>query len=63
MKTNKPNPLLAKTRLFLLALATCVIATGIILLIIHPEVWVVPVCAIIVAIAVLGHQFYLLRKK
>ena len=39
MKTTAPNPLFAKIRLFLIVLTSCVIATCIFLIIIHPEVW------------------------
>ena len=38
MKTTAPNPLFAKIRLFLIVLTSCVIATCIFLIIIHPEV-------------------------
>lgn len=37
MKTTAPNPLFAKIRLFLIVLTSCVIATCIFLIIIHPE--------------------------
>lgn len=49
MKTTAPNPLFAKIRLFLIVLTSCVIATCIFLIIIHPEVWMIPACGIIIA--------------
>ena len=50
MKTTAPNPLFAKIRLFLIVLTSCVIATCIFLIIIHPEVWMIPACGIIIAL-------------
>ena len=47
MKTTAPNPLFAKIRLFLIVLTSCVIATCIFLIIIHPEVWMIPACGIL----------------
>ena len=52
MKTTVPNPLFAKIRLFLIVLTSCVIATCIFLIIIHPEVWMIPACGIIIALCI-----------
>ena len=54
MKTTAPNPLFAKIRLFLIVLTSCVIATCIFLIIIHPEVWMIPACGIIIAFTISG---------
>ena len=56
MKTTAPNPLFAKIRLFLIVLTSCVIATCIFLIIIHPEVWMIPACGIIIALCILLYQ-------
>lgn len=56
MKTTAPNPLFAKIRLFLMVLTSCVIATCIFLIIIHPEAWVMPACGIIIALCILLYQ-------
>lgn len=58
MKTTNRNPVLAKIRLFLMILASCVIATCLFLIIIHPEAWIFPSCLIAAMIIVL----YIQRK-
>ena len=63
MKTTAPNPLFAKIRLFLIVLTSCVIATCIFLIIIHPEAWVMPACGIIIALCILLYQLYCIRKN
>lgn len=63
MKTTAPNPLFAKIRLFLIVLTSCVIATCIFLIIIHPEVWMIPACGIIIALCILLYQVYCIRKN
>ena len=55
MKTT--NPLLKKIRLFLIVLASCIIATCIFLIIIHPKVWITPTCLIIAMIFLLVIQY------
>lgn len=60
MKANTPNPITAKSRLFLILLTTCIIAACIFLIIIHPEAWTVPACTIVAMLAIL---LYLLYKK
>ena len=60
MKTTAPNPLFAKIRLFLIVLTSCVIATCIFLIIIHPEAWITPACIIVAMICLL---FLLIRSK
>lgn len=62
MKNNINNPLFAKIRLFLIILASCVIATCLFLIIIHPEAWITPMCVIIAMILVLLLQIKLKRK-
>lgn len=62
MKNNINNPLFAKIRLFLIILASCVIATCLFLIIIHPETWITPTCVIIAMILVLLLQIKLKRK-
>ena len=63
MKTTAPNPLFAKIRLFLIVLTSCVIATCIFLIIIHPEVWMIPACGIIIALCILLYEVYCIRKN
>ena len=62
MKTTN-NPLYAKIRLFLIVLTSCIIATCIFLVIIHPEVWIAPTCIIIVMLAILLYLLSGKRKK
>ncbi len=63
MKTIVSNPLFAKIRLFLIVLTSCVIATCIFLIIIHPEAWTMPTCGIIIAVCILLYQLYCIRKN
>lgn len=62
MKTIHRNPVLAKIRLFLTILASCVIATCLFLIIIHPEAWIFPSCLIVAMIIVLFVQNRLKSK-
>lgn len=57
------NPLLAKIRLFLIVLTLCVIVTCIFLIIIHPEAWIAPSCAMVVALIIFLYQVFEKRKK
>lgn len=57
------NPLLAKIRLFLIVLTLCVIVTCIFLIIIHPEAWIAPSCAMAVALIIFLYQVFGKRKK
>ena len=63
MKMKTTNPLFAKIRLFLIVLTLCVIVTCIFLVIIHPEVWMIPACGIIIALCILLYQVYCIRKN
>ncbi|QIU93824.1 hypothetical protein [Bacteroides faecium] len=63
LKTTIPNPLLAKMRLFLIVLTSCVIVTCIFLIIIHPEAWIAPSCGIVTALCILLYQVYCIRKR
>lgn len=60
MKTTNNNHLFAKIRLFLIILASCTIITCLFLIIIHPDVWVLPTCTMAV---MLGILLYLLLAK
>lgn len=62
MKMTTRNPVLAKIRLFLIILASCVIATCLFLIIIHPEAWIFPTCLIVAMIIVLLVQRKLKSK-
>lgn len=62
MKTTT-NPVFAKIRLFLIILASCVIVTSLFLIIIHPEAWIVPTCAIVIMLVILYYILFIKRKK
>ena len=62
MKTNTPNPVAAKIRLFLIILTSCIIAACIFLIVIHPEAWIVPACTIAVMSTILLYLLYKKRK-
>ena len=63
MKMTTQNGLLAKIRLFLIVLTSCIIVTCIFLIIIHPEAWVEPVCALVIALCILLYQVFNKRKR
>lgn len=57
------HPLRAKIRLFLIVLTLCILIVCIFLLIIHPEAWIAPVCAMIVAGGILLYQLFWVGRK
>ncbi|MEF8802919.1 MULTISPECIES: hypothetical protein [Bacteroides] len=63
LKTALPKPLLAKMRLFLIVLTSCVIVTCIFLIIIHPKAWIAPSYGIAIALCILLYQVYCIRKR
>lgn len=63
IKNTTHNALLAKIRLFLIVLTSCIIVTCIFLIIIHPEAWISPTCALVVALCILLYQVFNKRKK
>lgn len=63
MKMTTQNALLAKIRLFLILLTSCIIVTCIFLIIIHPEAWIEPTCALVIALCILLYQVFSKRKK
>lgn len=62
-KATAHNALLAKIRLFLILLTSCIIVTCIFLIIIHPEAWIAPACVMTIALCILLYQVICKRKK
>lgn len=63
MKMKVTNPLFAKIRLFLIVLTACIIITCIFLIIIHPDAWIAPTCAMVAALCILLYQTFCIGKK
>lgn len=63
MKTTNNNHLFAKIRLFLIILASCTIITCVFLIIIHPDVWILPTCTMVVMLSILLYILFAKRKR
>lgn len=63
MKTTNNNHLFAKIRLFLIVLTSCTVITCLFLIIIHPDVWVLPTCTTVVMLSILLYLLFIKRKR